>query len=1125
MTEHRRAQLIAESLEQRMLLSTAVPLANLQLALRDPDTYSYSTGTRAYYVAGNNQIISTDGTPQGTHNVIGAPQAIGDYQRFLAADGYLYFDGTDAQQNGALYRMNLTTEQVTRVSGVWQTLTWGNAIRDSCVLNGKPYFLQRGPQGVGIYSVNDSGQYVRAAYFTGLSFQVSIWGTMTVLYDRLIVLFYGSSDNKTHLWTSDGTTGGTTKLATYGDVPLDNYGVRILEPLQGKAVYVIDDDLYRTDGTVAGTVLIQNMGDHYYVLASQDRSVVAVYPFDNGIYTKTLAYTDGQSVFSTTIVPGAKQNNRDPAVGSDGIYVNANSGIYKLTLDGTSRLSTAIALRNLSVVDETPYFATYLTIGRIQGGHTEHIFKTSNPSMNADGNGFLKVAGGFTFYLGGTIYFAPPDLLAFPNLAGTIFHDDNRNGVQDAGESHDMGGIRLHIDLDNDGIVDGNESTIPLDPGYPDFDISGFDPGTITLRLIGFNTLFTLEPNEALMLEMHMGEHNYVVIRYDLVNSRGGRVTKDLDVDDAIDSGEPGVPNVNVYADLNGNRVLDSGEPVDLTDNTGRYLLRDVPAGTFPLRVELPLGWFATYPLLGDYTLNTGGGYTYDDTFHFAITDQIPNGVVLGKVFNDLDRDGIRDANEPNVTPMRVWLDLDSDGTFDPDEPSSTSSNFAFKTRKTGTMRFGYILPGWASTSDTQFSLGSGERITRDLGLTMPDVGPGGASGTAFIDQNGNGVFDPAFDAPQAFARIWLDDNNDLIQDAWESSIMADAAGRFTFNGVSVGTHYVQWRLPTPTTSYSPTTLGVNFEPPAFNVTEGMNTPAATNVMLGSSTARSSVAVTGRFFVDRNLNGVFDGVDTLQSTQTNVRLFIDLNYNGVYNAGVDREFTSSFTTSLKPNRYALGLMTLDGGYVSTTSLALPPLVVSAAPSATPDVGIAWPAAQPYNIVQNVDAGLGVVEFRFNWPVIDTHAFSAAIQFMSPQGTTVPFEPNWLNLDENLFRVRPLGTLPDGPYSLRIPGSVLAGTSSPPPPDFVMQVPILRGDLNADRVVNFTDLLILAQNYGQSGRTYSQGNIDYDAAGMVDFVDLLQLSQRYGLSMATAGSTTDGIRRGKEQHRRGVAFFE
>jgi hypothetical protein len=64
--------------------------------------------------------------------------------------------------------------------------------------------------------------------------------------------------------------------------------------------------------------------------------------------------------------------------------------------------------------------------------------------------------------------------------------------------------------------------------------------------------------------------------------------------------------------------------------------------------------------------------------------------------------------------------------------------------------------------------------------------------------------------------------------------------------------------------------------------------------------------------------------------------------------------------------------------------------------------------------------------------------------------------------------------------------------------------ILAGDANHDRSVNFSDLLILAKNYNQAGRSFSQGNFDYSADGVVGFNDLLLLAQRYNTSVLMSG---------------------
>lgn len=65
-----------------------------------------------------------------------------------------------------------------------------------------------------------------------------------------------------------------------------------------------------------------------------------------------------------------------------------------------------------------------------------------------------------------------------------------------------------------------------------------------------------------------------------------------------------------------------------------------------------------------------------------------------------------------------------------------------------------------------------------------------------------------------------------------------------------------------------------------------------------------------------------------------------------------------------------------------------------------------------------------------------------------------------------------------------------------------------GDANLDGNVNFDDLLRTAQSYGSVGKSFAQGNFNYDATGNVDFDDLLLLAQFYGTSaVATAPAST------------------
>ena len=83
------------------------------------------------------------------------------------------------------------------------------------------------------------------------------------------------------------------------------------------------------------------------------------------------------------------------------------------------------------------------------------------------------------------------------------------------------------------------------------------------------------------------------------------------------------------------------------------------------------------------------------------------------------------------------------------------------------------------------------------------------------------------------------------------------------------------------------------------------------------------------------------------------------------------------------------------------------------------------------------------------------------------------------------------------------GAVTDRATNPMANDAEVEFFVLAGDLNRDRLVNFDDLLILAQNYGLSNRTFSTGNVNYSPDGLVDFSDLLLLSQRYGTSLLTS----------------------
>jgi hypothetical protein len=100
---------------------------------------------------------------------------------------------------------------------------------------------------------------------------------------------------------------------------------------------------------------------------------------------------------------------------------------------------------------------------------------------------------------------------------------------------------------------------------------------------------------------------------------------------------------------------------------------------------------------------------------------------------------------------------------------------------------------------------------------------------------------------------------------------------------------------------------------------------------------------------------------------------------------------------------------------------------------------------------------------------------------------------------------PNGILPDGDYS----GKILAGLpdffGNALPADANFSFFFLNGDANRDRIVNSDDFNILATNFGLSGKTFSQGNFNYDPAGLVNSDDFNILATNFGIALGAGGS--------------------
>ena len=68
------------------------------------------------------------------------------------------------------------------------------------------------------------------------------------------------------------------------------------------------------------------------------------------------------------------------------------------------------------------------------------------------------------------------------SISGNVFHDFNRNGIKDTGDTG-LSGFTVYIDLDNDSVMDTNEQRILTDSNG-NYSLTGLGAGTYKLRLV-----------------------------------------------------------------------------------------------------------------------------------------------------------------------------------------------------------------------------------------------------------------------------------------------------------------------------------------------------------------------------------------------------------------------------------------------------------------------------------------------------------------------------------------------------------------------------------------------------------------------------------------------------------------
>lgn len=467
--------------------------------------------------------------------------------------------------------------------------------------------------------------------------------------------------------------------------------------------------------------------------------------------------------------------------------------------------------------------------------------------------------------------------------------------------------------------------------------------------------------------------------------------------------------------------------------------------------------------------------------------------------YRDADFSASYTAGDEPIANRVVRLSYSDSGM--PSFEATTDANgvATFADIPAGTVRISEVYPdGWAGAPGGTESFSVADGKTATTRRTSNDRGA--IAGIVYGDDDRNG-YHTAGDRSALGRTVFVDLDADGVLDDGEPSQLTTASG-FRFEFTTPGTYTIRTDLPP-----GHRVMG------QFTAVSGTVTVAIGRerwVEFGTTDLPVPGRIGSRAFVDANANGVFDaGERALNRLPTQV---LDLATGQTHSTAYSN---GSTVFPLQPGTYRLTATVPSGVTLTTPNPA--EITLAAGETRIVDFGFHTTDTTPPQVVSarfDGQSANGKLVFQFDEYAFDRFAITdVAVSRLAPNPIPYAvngsyFWPGEVDYVTNTFTLTfPMSSLINGTYRVTVKAGRFENlVGQPLAADHTFDFHVLRGDANGDAVVDFDDMLIVARNYGQTGRSFSDGNFDFSTNGSVDFNDLLTLARHYGHTPATPPPT-------------------